>query len=161
SYTLTPDSRTIAFVTTEPAGTRTQPAIYTIQQDGKRLTRLVAGEAPGTDAEDEEPPVAAAGFGAGITSLAFARAGRTVFFKEGRGVYAVGVGAPGGGGNAVGGAVGAGAGTAGAGAGGTGGGATGGGAGGGTGAAREGGRRRITFMAKVRIDRQAEWAEMF
>jgi tricorn protease len=131
-YTVSPDSRTLAFVTTEPAGTRTQPAIYTIQQDGKRVTRVIAGEAPGGDADDEEPP--AGGFGAGINTLAFARDGRTLFFKEGRGVYAVGVAGAGGAGGALGAA---------------------------PGAAREGGRRRITFTVKVRVDRQAEWVEMF
>jgi tricorn protease len=141
-YTLSPDSRTIAFVTSEPAGTRTQPAVYTIQQDGKRLTRLVSGEAPAAEGDDDEPPAAGGGFGGGINTLAFARDGRTLFFKEGRGVYAVAVGAPGG------------AGAAGANA------AAGAGTGAG-GPVREGGRRRITFTAKVRVDRQAEWAEMF
>jgi len=135
-FTVSPDSRTIAFVTSEPAGPRTQPAIYTIQQDGKRPTRVASGEAPGGDGDDDEPPAAGAGFGAGINSLAFARDGRTLFFKEGRGVYAVGVAPPAGAAPAA-------------------------GATGAAGAPREGGRRRITFTAKVRIDRQAEWAEMF
>jgi len=124
SYTISPDSRTIAFVTSEPAGPRTQPAIYTIQQDGKRPTRLLAGETPAAEADDEEPPAAGPGFGPSISTLAYARDGRSLFFKEGRGVYSIAIG------------------------------------GGPAGAAREG-RRRINFVAKVRIDHQAEWSEMF
>src|ERR671917_428308 len=36
SFIVAPDSRTLAFVTTEPAGARTQPVIYTVQHDGRQ-----------------------------------------------------------------------------------------------------------------------------
>ena len=39
-YAIAPDSRSLAFVTTEPSGTRTIPVLYTIQEDGRRLTRV-------------------------------------------------------------------------------------------------------------------------
>jgi tricorn protease len=117
NYAVAPDSRTIAFVTTEPAGTRTQPVLYTIQHDGRRLSRVLTGGAPGS-----------------MTDLAFTRDGRTLYFREGRGIYAVGIGQP----------PGAGAGAAAAPA-----------------AGREAARRRLTFTPKVRIDLRAQWSEMF
>ena len=37
NYTITPDSRTIVFVTTEPAGQANIPVLYAIGEDGRRL----------------------------------------------------------------------------------------------------------------------------
>ena len=136
-YAITPDGRTVAFVTTEPAGLRTLPVIYTIQQDGRRLTRLVAAT-PSRDEDDDDAPPAFGGAGAGFSGLSFARDGRALFFREGRGVYSVTLPA--------------------------GGGAQGRGSAGPpetSGPGREAGRRRVTFTTRVRIDRPAEWAEMF
>ncbi len=133
TYTISPDSRTIAFATTEPAGQRMQPVLYTIQADGRRLTRLATGGAGG-GTDDEDQPPAVGGRGGGLGDLAFPRDGRSLYFREGRGVYAV----------SVGGAA-AGAATAPA----------------ATGPGREGARRRVTFNVRVRIDRRAEWAQMF
>ncbi len=124
SYTLAPDSRSLAFVTTEPAGVRTQPVIYTIQQDGRRLSRVIAGGADSGAEGDGDAPVG--GAADGMSEPAFTRDGRTLFFREGRAVYSVGVG-------------GGGAGTAG----------------------REAARRRVNFTAQVRIERPAEWVQMF
>jgi tricorn protease len=135
SYAIAPDSRTIAFVTTEPAGTRTLPVIYTIQQDGRRLTRVIAS-APPRDDDDDGPP-AFGGPGAGMTGLTFARDGRALFFREGRGIYSVAIAA------SAQGRGGAGPTTEPAASG------------------REAARRRVTFTTRVRIDRPAEWAEMF
>jgi tricorn protease len=134
SYAISADSRTLAFVTSEPSGTRTQPVVYTIQQDGKRLTRLAAGESRG---DDDDGPPRAGGFGGGISSLAFARDGRTLFFREGRGVYSVSVAASGGSGGAT--------------------------PREGAAPAADGarGKRRLNFTAKVHIDHPATWAEMF
>jgi tricorn protease len=42
NYTIAPDSRTIVFVTTEPAGAGSTPIIYSIQDDGRRLARVTA-----------------------------------------------------------------------------------------------------------------------
>ena len=42
SFVVAPDSRTIVFVTTEPAGTASVPVIYSIQDDGRRLTRVTS-----------------------------------------------------------------------------------------------------------------------
>ncbi|MEW6125874.1 MAG: S41 family peptidase [Acidobacteriota bacterium] len=132
NYTTSPDSRTIVFVTTEPAGLGSTPVVYSIQDDGRRLTRITAGQAPG--AGDGGGRGGFGGFGGGISGLAITRDGRTLFFREGQSVYSVTLAAQGGGANT--------AQTA----------SPFGGA---------GGRRRVTFTAKVKIDKPAEWAEMF
>ena len=146
NYAIAPDSRTIVFATTEPAGLRNVPVIYSIQEDGRRLTRLASGSAPEADGEGG-PPGGGGGFGGAISRFEFSRDGRTVFFKEGTGIYSVTM--PGGGGAAAAGAPAFAGGGRGAGAAAA---ATGGG---------EGGRRRVNFVAKVKIDLPAEWAEMF
>jgi tricorn protease len=139
SYTIAPDSRTILFVTTEPAGPANIPVIYSVQDDGRRLARVTAGQPPPDG--DGGGPGGGGGFGGGISGLNISRDGRTLFFRERDNVYSVPI--------SIGGGAGAGAG-AGAPA------AAAAGAGGG-GAAR----RRINFNVRVRVDRPAEWAEMF
>ncbi len=132
TYNVTPDSRTIVFVTTEPGATFATPVVYSIQEDGKRLTRITAGGPP---AGEGEGGGAGGGFGGGIGDLSISRDGRTLFFTERNAIYSV----PLGGGATA---------TAAAGR------PTGGGEGGGA-------RRRINFNVRVKINRPAEWAEMF
>ncbi|HKE58685.1 MAG TPA: S41 family peptidase [Pyrinomonadaceae bacterium] len=139
NYTVTPDGRTLVFVTTEPAGLASVPVIYSIQDDGRRLARITTGQPPNDDGEG--PGGGGGGFGGGISELNLSRDGRTLFFREREGIYSVPV-SPGG----------AGAGAAAA-------------AAGGAGAARGGeagaGRRRLNFNVRVRVDHPSEWAEMF
>jgi tricorn protease len=144
NYAITPDSRTIVFVTTEVASTRNTPVIYSIQEDGRRLTRITAGQGGGDDDGEGRGRGGFGGFGGGFGDLNIARDGRTLFFREGQSVYSVSLSPAGGGAGGGGGFAGAGGGSA---AGGQGGG--------------QGGRRRVNFVAKVRIDKPAEWAEMF
>ncbi|MGH9196511.1 MAG: S41 family peptidase, partial [Acidimicrobiia bacterium] len=132
-YTISPDSRTIVFLTTEPSGSRTVPVLYSIREDGRQLTRITTGTIP----DEEEGPTGGGPPLSGISNLAFARDGRTLFFREGTSVYSIGMPA--------------------------------------TPRGRtespppasqttrpnESARRRVNFTAKVRIDRPAEWAEMF
>jgi tricorn protease len=131
SYTIAPDSRTIVFVTSEPAGTASTPVIYSIQEDGKRLTRVAAGGPPAAD----EGGGGGGGFGGGISDLNISRDGRTLFFSERNGIYSTPLASS----TAT--AATAGRGTAGGGG--------------------EGARRRISFNVRVKIDHPAEWAEMF
>ncbi|MFY9554197.1 MAG: S41 family peptidase, partial [Blastocatellia bacterium] len=136
NYAIAPDNRTVVFVTTEPAGIRSVPVIYSIQEDGRRLTRVTAGEPP--SAEDGGGPGGGFGFGGGINNLNIARDGRTLFFKEGPSIDSVSL-APAAGGSGA-------------------------GFGGGQAAAsggREGARRRLNFTARVKIDKSTEWVEMF
>ena len=135
NFAITPDSRTLVFVTTEPAGQANIPVIYSIQEDGRRLARITAGQPPNEGGGGG--PGGGGGFGGGVSNLNISRDGRTLFFRERDGVWSVPISAGGGPG------AGSGATAAGAGAGGA------------------GGRRRINFNVRVRIDRPAEWAEMF
>src|SRR5207253_7184045 len=124
-------------VTSEPSATAPTPVVYSIQEDGKRLTRITAGGPPQAEGEGG----AGFGFGGGISDLNISRDGRTLFFKERDGIYSVPLGT----GAATTGATT----TAAAGRGTTGGGGV------------EGARRRISFNVRVKINRPAEWAEMF
>ncbi len=133
NYTITPDSRTLVFVTTEPAGPASVPVIYSIQEDGRRLTRVTAGQPPNEGAGGG-PPGGGGGFGGGISDLHISRDGRTLFFRERDNVYSVPLAAA---------AQGAAAATAAA------------------GPPREAGRRRINFNVRVRVEHPSEWAEMF
>jgi tricorn protease len=135
NFTVAPDSRTVVFVTSEPAGPATVPVIYSIQDDGKRLTRLASGQPPSTEGG---PGGGGGGFGGGISQLNVSQDGRTLFFRERDGVYSVAMPPPApssGAASMVSGAR--------------------------TGATAEAPRRRISFNTRVRVDRAAEWAEMF
>ncbi len=133
SYTVSQDSRTIVFVTSEPAGTAQIPVIYSIQEDGRRLTRITAGTPPNAG-EGQDAPQQGGGFGGGIGGVNLARDGRTLYFREGTSIYAIPMPT---------------------------GAATAGGAGGGGASSAGAARRRINFVAKVKVDRPAEWAQMF
>ncbi len=132
NYTIAPDSHTIVFVTSEPAGAGATPVIYSIQDDGRRLTRVTSGGPPPAD---EGGGGGGGGFGGGISNLNISRDGRTLFFIERNGIYSTPL--------PTGAAAAATPGRAPAGAGG------------------EGARRRINFNVRVKIDHPAEWAEMF
>ncbi len=138
AYVPATDSRTLIFVTSEGAGLRTVPVIYSTTDDGRRQTRLSAG---GGDAAAGGGRGGrgggGGGGGGGIRNLNLTRDGRTLFYEEGGSVYSINVGV---------------------------GGATGGGRNADPTAAPPGGagaRRQITFTAKVKVAKQAEWAEMF
>jgi tricorn protease len=128
-YTVSPDGRTLAFATFELAGPANVPVIYSMQEDGKRLTRLTAGTAPATGGD------AGGGGGGGgqVSNLNVARDGRTLFFQEGDFVYSVALPPP----------------------------APAGASSSPTSSAPPAQRRRINFVAKVKVDRPSEWAEMF
>ena len=128
TFTITPDSRAIVFTVTEPAGRGTSTAIYSIQEDGRRLTRITS-TAP-SEEEGEGRGRGGFGFFGGIRELRVSRDGRTLYFQEGRGVSSVSLpaAAP---------------------------------AGRGPSTAGEAQRRRINFTVRVKIDRPAEWVQMF
>ncbi|MEK6335573.1 MAG: S41 family peptidase [Acidobacteriota bacterium] len=90
TFTITPDSRTLVFVTSEPAATLTLPVIYSIQEDGKRLTRITAGGPPPAEGAGGG---GGGGFGGGISDLNISRDGRTLFFRERDGIYSTALGA--------------------------------------------------------------------
>ncbi|MFN2510999.1 MAG: S41 family peptidase [Pyrinomonadaceae bacterium] len=132
NYTVAPDSRTLVFVTSEPAGPASVPVIYSVQDDGKRLMRVTSGQPP----SEEGGPGGGGGFGGGISALNISRDGRTLFFSERDGIYSVPLPAsPPPGSAAAAAAASAGRGDA--------------------------TRKRISFNVRVRVERPAEWAEMF
>jgi Tol biopolymer transport system component len=45
NYTIAPDSRTIVFVTSEPAGLASVPVVYSIQDDGRVNTNHIRATA--------------------------------------------------------------------------------------------------------------------
>lgn len=136
SYTIAPDSRTVVFVTSEPAGVASVPVIYSIQDDGRRLARITSGQPPN---EDGNQGPQGGGFGGGLSGLNISRDGRTLFFRERDGIYSVSLPAsgPAGGGASAAPAT---APTTGRG---------------------DSARRKINFNVRVRVERPSEWAEMF
>lgn len=134
SFRVAPDSRTVVFVTTEPAGMGNVPVIYSIQEDGKRLTRITSGQPP-TGAGGPGP---GGGFfgGGGISQLKISSDGRTLFFRERDNIYSVSIPA-------------------------TPAGPSGAAAAAATATRGDSPRRRINFNVRVRVDRPAEWAQMF
>src|SRR5258705_13265248 len=87
NYIIAPDSRTIIFVTTEPAGMASVPVIYSIQDDGRRLARITSGQPPNEDGE--QGPGGGGGFGGGVSELNISRDGRSLFFRERGELYSV------------------------------------------------------------------------
>ncbi|MDD5542301.1 MAG: S41 family peptidase [Acidobacteriia bacterium] len=134
SVAISHDSRTYAFVATTTIDERPSSSIYTIQEDGERLTKLT--QSGGRREGQEQPP--AGGFGMmGFSSLQFSKDGRTLFYREGRSIYSIAV---------SGGAEGAAA-------------APSSPAGSSSGGTRTG--RRINFVAKVDVDHRLERQQVF
>jgi tricorn protease len=170
NYLPANDGRTLIFVASEAGAGGAGPpgavggrggggtaSIYSIQDNGKRMTRIAAAtpRAAG-EVGDDRPRGMRGGFRAGITGLRLTKDGRTLYFQEGESVYttSVGGGGGGGGGPAAMAAQGGGGGPRGGGGGGAGDAAAAGGGGGGA-------KRRINFNVTVRIDKPQEWEEMF
>ncbi|HEX8687039.1 MAG TPA: S41 family peptidase, partial [Pyrinomonadaceae bacterium] len=137
-FNITPDSRTIVFSTFELAGQANVPVIYSVQEDGRRLARITTGTPPPAGEGQGGPPQGGGPGGGGVSNLNLSRDGRTLFFQEGDFVYSVAMPQPAPAGASAAPAPAASAGPSGAAP-----------------------RRRISFVAKVRLDRPAEWAEMF
>ncbi|MGI9104700.1 MAG: S41 family peptidase [Pyrinomonadaceae bacterium] len=133
-YNLSPDSRTVVFVSSEPAGAASVPVVYSIQDDGKRLTRITSGTPPGEGAG--QGGAGGGAFGGGVSNLNVSRDNRMLFFQEGQYVYSVSMPPPL--------APGASASSAPP-----------------STATPPAARKRVNFTAKVKVDRPAEWAEMF
>lgn len=152
AYEVVPGGRRLVFVTMEGTGMRGTPVVYIIEDNARRQTRVVAGSAPRGGGEGGPPRPGIGLFGGGISQLAVTRNGRTLFFKEGEGVYSVNLpAAPArGGGAPAGGVMAAMAG-----------GMQQGGAAGQAGGQGAGGRRRINFTVRVRIDHKSQWQQMF
>jgi tricorn protease len=91
SVAPSPDSRTYAFVAMSGGGGEeggpSGAALYTISEDGERLTRL-ATAAP---SEASDAPRGRGGFGGALSSPQWARDGRSIYYLQSRGIYSVAV----------------------------------------------------------------------
>ncbi|HEX4592595.1 MAG TPA: S41 family peptidase [Gemmataceae bacterium] len=152
--TLSPDGKTVAFVTSGVEGGRSVNSIWTAALDGERTTRVTQGGAQ-TDEEGAPPNPFRFGFG-GFSGLQYAKDGRTLYYRQGRGIYALSVG---GGSTPTGGTP-----PAGMGGRGTGGGRRGGGAAQAaapTSDTGSGSARRLSFTLKVEVDHAAQRKQVF
>ncbi len=131
AVTVSPDSRTYAFVAIADQDGRPVSTLYTIAEDGVLPTVVTtATRAP----EGEE---GGGGFGGRqINSIKFSKDGRAIFFMEGEGLYHVDLGPA----AAPGAAARAGAAPA---------------------AGRSFERRRVSFTAHVEVDHHQEWKQVF
>jgi tricorn protease len=141
---LSPDGKMVAFATTGVEGGRPVQSLWALQLDSEQQTRIAQGAGGGGMGGGR----GGGGFGGGFSGLQFAKDGRTVFYKQGGGIYSVAVG---GGGAAATPATPT---------------TTGGGRGGRGGAApaaapAAGGGRRVNFVARVEIDHRAQRKQVF
>jgi tricorn protease len=95
---LTPDGRSVAFVTNGVEGGRPVNSIWSATLDGEQVTRVTQSGIP-ADTEGAPPTPGRGGFGGGFSGLQYAKDGRTLYYRQGRGIYSmtVGGGAPAGG----------------------------------------------------------------
>ncbi len=145
TYTPAYDSRTLVYAAMDPMGGG--PGLYTVSDDGKRTARIASGGASLADLI--EGARAGRGMSGAMGNPKVSRDGRSVYYQEGDGVFvatmAAGLAAA---------TPAAGGGRGGAGGGGLAAALAAGGGGGGS-------SRKINFAARVKIDKPAEWEEMF
>jgi tricorn protease len=89
SLAVAPDSKSVAFVTSGVEGGRPVQSIWSVTFEVERVTRLTQTTSP---AEEDGPPMPARGGGSGYSSLQFANDGRTLYYRQGRGINALTVG---------------------------------------------------------------------
>ena len=130
---ISPDSRLYAFVAVADRDGRPVSTLYTIPEDGLQVTTITTS---GRGQDNEEGGGGPQG-GRNINTLKFSKDGRSIYFMEGEGLYAVDLGPAAG---AAGAAARAAAPTA---------------------AGRNFERRRVNFTARVEVDHRVEWKQVF
>lgn len=85
---ISPDSRTLVFTTMGTEGGRPVQSIWSVGLDGDRLTRVTQSTST-QEAEDGPPTRGGFGFQGGFRSLQFTRDGRSLYFRQANGIYAV------------------------------------------------------------------------
>jgi tricorn protease len=83
---VAPDSKSYAFITSGTEGGRPVESIWVIAADGGKLTRVAQSGRP---SEEEGPPQGPPM--SGYSSLQYPKDGRSLFFHQGKGVYALAV----------------------------------------------------------------------
>jgi tricorn protease len=133
ALTLTPNGKAVVFATAGTEGGRPVLAVWAQPFDSDKVVRVAQGTQNVPDDGSPKPPLAP------FTSLQFSRDGRTLFLKQGGGIHAVPVGLE----SALAAALSAAKGPA---AGGT---------------PSPAAPRRLTFTARVELDRRAELRQVF
>jgi len=82
-----PDSRVYAFVAVSEVDGRPSSSLYTIQENGEQMHKITQAQPPPPGEEG-----GGGGPGGDINSLQFSRDGRTIYFREGTGIWAAGLG---------------------------------------------------------------------
>lgn len=142
---VSPDSRSVVFVTSGVEGGRPVTSIWSVQIETGQTTRLTQATQP---APEEGAPPSFRGFGGGIGALQFTKDGRTLYYRQGSGLYALSIG---GGGPSSGVTTTASTGTDGPRRGGF----------GGTAAASSGGGRRVNFTVRVDVNYREQRQQVF
>jgi tricorn protease len=90
---VSPDSKTLVFITTGVEGGRPVQSIWSLALEGAQEPRRLTQASRPT--EDAEGPPALAGRRNGLGSLQFAKDGRTLYYSQGTSIYALTVGSAG------------------------------------------------------------------
>jgi tricorn protease len=91
TVTPSPDSKTYAFIASgadDGEGSSGGPSLYTIAEDGSRLTRV--SQAPASDPSNDAPRGRGFG-GGGLGGPQWAKDGRSIFYMQGVGIYSASV----------------------------------------------------------------------
>jgi tricorn protease len=87
---VAPDGKTLAFTTTGVEGGQPVQSIWSVSLEGaaapRRLTQVTR------PTEEDGPPARGGGGRGGLGSLQFAKDGRTLYYQQGNGIYALAVG---------------------------------------------------------------------
>jgi tricorn protease len=81
---MAPEGKSVVFITSSTEGGQPVQSIWSMVLDGERPTRLTQTVLP----EEEDGPPRPGGAG-GLSSLQFAKDGRTLFYRQGNGIYAL------------------------------------------------------------------------
>jgi tricorn protease len=149
SMAVSPDSKTLVFVTTGVEGGRPVQSIWSVALEGAAEPRRLSQSSRPT--EEDGPPTRGGGRFGGLGSLQFAKDGRTLYYHQANGIYALAIG---------GGATARGDGAESAAPMGRRGGAPAAAADATT-SAGGGGARRVTFTTRVEIDHRAQRKQVF
>lgn len=86
---VAPDSRSLVFTTSGTEGGRPVMSLWQIGLDGERLTRLMQSGTP--TSEGDESPRQRGMFGGGFSQLQFTRDGRSLYYRQGDGIYVISI----------------------------------------------------------------------
>ncbi|HTU92320.1 MAG TPA: S41 family peptidase, partial [Gemmataceae bacterium] len=87
---VAPDGKTLVFATTGVEGGRSVQSIWSVSLEGNPTPRRLTQA--GRSSDEEGPPVARGGRFGGLGSLQFDKEGRTLFYHQGTGIFALSIG---------------------------------------------------------------------